>query len=116
MRTLLRFTLSLGLITISALRAGALSNGSQTCPASGAKVLSTTNHSKYAWIQFFTPSGNSGQVYLGGSTVSSTTAAGISANQSWLFPVIANTQPYDLTQTYMACSNSADSLQYTVFQ
>jgi hypothetical protein len=96
--------------------AGAPANGTVSCPASGAKVVSTTGK-KFAYGVIQAPSGNAGNIFVGSSSVTTTpNAAGFAATGSITFPPQANAPAYDLGQIYFACSNSADSIVYTIVQ
>lgn len=123
MKLLARLTALLLLLVAGAVPA-ALHPGTLTCPASGAKQLSTTAGfaSKATWINLQAPAGNSGSVFVGDSTVTAAAncapgkGACMLAAGSVFLPALANTQAYDLSQTYIACSNSGDSVIFLYLQ
>lgn len=117
MKSLIRVLVLCGLIAIpAALEAGNISNGAKTCPASGRIALSATSI-KASWVSIQAPSTNSGSVYVGGSTVVVTTSAnGLAANGAFFMPPLANVAPYELSQIYIACTNSGDLVTFTYFQ
>lgn len=108
-------------VAASLLDAAALGSGSQTCPASGIKQLSTTQI-KASWVQLQAPSGNTGAVGFGSTsvTVAASCAAArgncLLANWTALLPPLANSQAYDLSQIFITCTVSADSLSYNYLQ
>lgn len=90
-------------------------SGSQTCPASGAKAVSSTSVA----VSTFTiqaPFGNAGTVYVGGSNVSSTVGNQLPASWSFAPPAHGQNTSFNLTGVFFACSNSADSIVYTYIQ
>ena len=114
----LRLFLLSVLVVLGSLRGGAPGNATISCPASGNKQISTTRTSAQ-WIEFVNPAANSGSIYLGGSKIATSGAnsgAFMTTGSSWLWPPIANTAPYDLSQIWFACGTSGDSLSYTYFQ
>lgn len=103
-------------VAASLMEAAALGQGSQTCPAAvtSIKQVSTTQ-TKAQWVWLQTPA-NSGTVRFGGPGLTSTTGVSMAASTNFLLPAIANVHAYDLSQTFIICSNTADSIVYTYLQ
>jgi hypothetical protein len=95
--------------------AGNQGSGSTTCPSSGNKALTNTQ-TKVSVLTVQSAFGNAGTIYLGGSTVSSTSGLQLLVGDSYTFQTQGNSQPYDLSKTYFACSNSADTVVFTYTQ
>lgn len=97
------------LLAIAALLQADYPTGVTTCPSSGNKQVSSTSYSLYQ-LTVLAPSGNAGTVYVGGSTVTTSTGfpliAGASYNAAKPSPSV-NPQ-----QLYFACSNSGDSITW----
>ena len=110
-----KITFGLLLIFGALAHAGSLGVGSQTCPSSGVKQLSTTQ-TKATWVIVQAPSANAGSVYVGNISVSTSKGVYITSAQSLPLPAAANTQPYDLSQIYIACSNSNDTVTFLYLQ
>lgn len=113
------FILTLALAGMLALppqtRSGAIGQGSQTCPASGNKALSSTSFPapiKAIWVSVQAPSANSGQIYVGGPGVTTSTANFFNATGFFFFPTQSNAPAYALNQIYIACTNSSDTVTY----
>lgn len=96
-------------------KSGAYLSGSNTCPASGAKQVSSTQI-KATWVSIQAPSTNSGKIYFGGSTVSTSEGNYITAGGVNFFPPVSNSSFYDLRQIYFACGNSADTITISYAQ
>jgi|SRR5690349_21785378 len=113
MQRMLRFA-ALLLALALALPAGNVSNGSNTCPTSGAKRISSTSiRAIHFTVQ--SVSSNMGIIYLGGPSVT-TNGVAIGAGDADTFPPASNTAQYDLSQIYFACSVNTDSIVYTYLQ
>lgn len=113
-KAVLRVLLLLPLLVFP-MRPGALGTGSQTCPTSGRKQLSTTQ-TKVTWISVQAPSGNTGSIYLGGPAVTTSLGNYITAGGTFFFPAVSNTAAYDLSQSFMACTVTADTVTFTYLQ
>jgi hypothetical protein len=113
MKRLLFLTLALaGMLAIPEnIRSGAIGQGSQTCPASGNKALSTVA-TRAVWVNVQGPSANTGQIYTGGPGVTTSTADFFGAYGGFFFPPEGGAATYQLNQIYIACTNSADSVTY----
>lgn len=104
------------------LGSAAFRSGSQTCPTTGTKQLSTTAPTRALWISLQAPSDNTGVVAIGSQSVTVAAACAaatgncLTASGSVLYPTISNTAAYDLGQTWFACTVAADKLMYTVLQ
>lgn len=107
----LKLLLFLILLTAQTGFTGAFGSGRTACPASGNVALTTTNV-KFAWGVLLAPSGNTGVLYIGDSTVSSTTGAYLNSGDSLNLPPLSNTYAFNTNDIFFACSNSADSIQY----
>lgn len=118
---LLRRTAATLLLLASLLLAG-LNSGSQTCPSSGSKAVIAAQSScpgasckSISWtIQ--APVGNTGTVYVGGSTVTTSSGVALVAGASATSLTQGNAFPYDLTQTFIACTASGDSITFNYTQ
>src|SRR5579863_6161070 len=97
------------------LRSGALGTGSQTCPTSGRKALSTTSV-KAIYIDLQGTPTNMGSIYIGGPAVTTSAGVFITASGTYRLGPASNTASEDLSQTFIACTNSADSLTFTYQQ
>jgi len=90
-------------------------SGSATCPSSGSKQVSTTSL-KVIKLDIMAPLANTGTVYIGGSTISSTTGIPVTNASGYSFPPVSNSASYDLSNIYFACSQSADSITFLYLQ
>ncbi len=123
MRHLIRLSLALFLAALPAghLYSGALGTGSQTCPASGTKALSTVV-TKASWVSIQAPNGtgglstNTGYVFVGDSAVTTSKGNGIAAGGTLFMPTQGTASPYALSQIYIACTVSADSVMFLYLQ
>lgn len=104
--------LSLLLMQGAILHPASPTSGSTTCPTSGAKrVVSTSTPAITATIQV--PVGNSGTViYLGGSTVSTSTGIALYKGDSYTFPAAGNSNSLNLFQVYFVCSANTDTITW----
>lgn len=121
MRTI-RLFLSILLIACPiGLHSASIRSGTQSCPTSGIKQLSSTQ-TKASWIAIQAPQGNTGVIAIGGSgtTVAAACAPGagvcIGASSSFFLPPVSNSSAYDLSQTFIACTVSADTVVFTYLQ
>lgn len=94
-----------------ALRSGGFTSASQTCPSSGNKKVASST-TKAVWYIIQAPSANTGKVYVGGSTVTTSTGAYLSAGDSLSAPPQGGAAAYDLSNTYIACTQAADTITY----
>lgn len=110
------FVLLSGLLILApSAKTGTVGSGSQTCPTSGNKRVSSSNiFATYVSIQ--APIGNTGTVFVGGSTVTTSQGNGILALGTVGFAPHANAAVFNLNQIYFACSVSADSVYYLYIQ
>ena len=106
------FAISCGL---SGLRAGNFSSGSQTCPGSGNKRVSSTSLKAVSWTMM-APGANTGYIAFGGSAVTTTTGPVLYALDSYTANPAGNSAMWDLSQVYIACSASGDKVVYTYVQ
>lgn len=95
--------------------AGATGNGSVTCPTSGAKQIASTGKA-VTWLIVQSVSTNAGNIYFGGSAVSTSSGVYIIPGGSISFPTQGNTATYNLASIYFACATNTDSLTYTYQQ
>lgn len=113
MKTIRFIALLLGLSL--AIPAGNVGSGSTTCPASGAKRISSISLRSITFtVQ--APSGNMGTVALGGSAITTSTGVSLGSGDAYTFAPAANSAQYDLTGIWFACSNSSDTIVYTYLQ
>jgi hypothetical protein len=97
------------------MHSGALGTGSQTCPASGRKQLSTTQ-TRAMWVSIQSPTANTGKVYVGGPAITTSVGNYAVAGGSVFLPTAGNSAPYDLSATWIACTVSEDTVTYTYLQ
>ena len=119
----------LGLLLLLAIpctiRSAALKSGRTTCPTSGVKQLatSTTTSTKAIWISLQSPADNTGTIAFGGSNVVAVASCNgtivgnclLPAGTGFL-PAVSNTASLDLSQTWFACTVSADVIAYNYLQ
>jgi hypothetical protein len=109
-------------LVLSLVLSAGLNSGSQTCPSSGNKLVIAAvtscpaNSCKSSTWTIQAPSGNTGKVYIGGSTVSTSVGVYLNAGDSASMPTLGNATPYDLTQVYIACTVAGDSIIYNYNQ
>lgn len=97
------------------LHAASAFSGVTTCPTSGAKQVSSSSLPfSYGIVQALV--GNSGTITVGGSNVTSSNGIYITPIGSVSYPPQGNSNAYNLGGIYFTCSNSADSLSWTVFK
>lgn len=114
MKPLLRFAALLLALAI-ALPAGNVTSGSNTCPTSGAKkVSSTSTRAIHVTIQADTT--NMGYIHLGGSAVTTSTGVYLGAGDANTLPPASNSAQYDLSQIYFACTVNTDTIVFTYLQ
>lgn len=104
------------LILVFPVFAGNIISGSNTCASSGNKAVSSSAIGKAVSYTIQAPSANTGQVYIGGSAVSTTSGVYLSAAGSYAVFPQGNAASYDLTKTYFACTVGADTITWTAFQ
>ena len=92
---------------------GILKDGSATVAAHGTRVpLSATAKTMANWITFYAKAGNSGNIYIGGSTVSSTSGAIMGQGDAFVtWPMVAF-NAYDLNQIYIDSDNDGEGVQF----
>lgn len=112
---LLRFSLGAILLFVPVLPGGNVGNGSNTCPASGNKQISSTN-TPASWVNVQAPSANTGYVYFGGLTTSTTSGDFITPGGSKFFPTAGNAGVYNLANIRFACTVTADTITFTYLQ
>jgi len=115
MKRILALASFLVLVGVSRVPSASLGTGSNTCPSSGAKQLSSTQR-KVTWISIQSPSTNVGILYVGGASVASTQGNAVLPLGTSFLPPVSNSAAYDLSQTFFTCSNSADTVIYTYAQ
>ncbi len=107
--------------TASLLDAAALKSGVQTCPTSGIKQLSITQV-KASWVSLQAPSGNTGAVAFGDTTITVAAACAVArgncilASGSAFLPALGNSAAYDLAQIWIACTASSDAVMFNYLQ
>lgn len=112
----------LAILFVPLLLCAGLNPGLQTCPSSGNKAVIASASScpqsscKANTWTIQAPTTNTGKVYIGGSTVTTSTGVAIAAGDSASMYTQSNTFPYDLTQTYIACTASGDSVTFNYNQ
>jgi hypothetical protein len=117
MRNVVRYLLQLLLaaLIVPMANPGAVKSGSNTCPSSGNKAISSAQI-KAAQVIVMAAAANTGKVYVGGSTVTSTEGVYLNAGDSVNFAPRGTTDAYDLSAIYFACAQSADTITYTYAQ
>ena len=88
-------------------------NGTVTCPVSGNLAISTKSVKVPSYI-LSAPITNTGTIYVGGVTVTSSPANGpyILAGMSLSGSPQGNTNAYDLGNIYIACTVSTDVIKW----
>ena len=118
MRTTLRL-LAISLFLVLALPliapAGQFGHGSNTCPASGSKAVSASTLYVSEWI-VQAPAANTGSVYFGGSTVTTSTGTYIAPGGSIHYSPHGTSDTFNLAQIYFACTVNTDGITYTYVQ
>jgi len=113
MKYLRWLTLSIAVILVP-LRGANPNSGSKACPSSGNVALSTTSL-KFATGAVQGAQGASGRIYIGSSAVTTSSGIYVTAGTVFQFEPLGNSPSYDLANTYIACTNSADTLTWTVW-
>lgn len=118
-RTIITLTI---LLTAALILCAGLNSGSQTCPSSGNKAVIASSSScpsstcKASTWTIQAPSANTGKVYVGGSTIATTNGVYLNAGDSATLSSGGTSFPFDLTQTFIACSVSADTVTFNYTQ
>lgn len=94
---------------------GSAKDGLNTCPSSGNKQIATTR-TVVGTLTVQAPSANTGLIYFGGETVSTTRGVAINPGGAFTYPPMGNTQPYDLSNIRFACTVTADTITYNYVQ
>lgn len=106
---------ALFIIAVFLANPAAIKSGSNTCPSSGNKTVSSTNIRAIQVIVMGT-SGNTGKVYVGGPTVTTSEGIYLNAGDTINFATQGNASAYDLSNIYFACTVSGDSIGFTYVQ
>ena len=86
--------------------------GRVTVVSAGTRVQVQSTSKNVAWISFQAESGNSGVIYVGDSTVSSTKyMAALDAKASVFIPNLGVPGPYNLSDFYVDSSGSSQNVQ-----
>ncbi len=106
----------------SQVRSGALLSGSQSCPTSGVKRLIATS-TKASWVQLQAAHGNTGAIAFGGSNVAVTAACAapgtgncLIADWTAMLPPAGNASSLDMSQIWIACTVSGDTMLFNYLQ
>lgn len=111
-----RLLLALFLFGLSlSLAAADLKNGVTSCPASGNAPVVTVGV-KVSWYIIQAPLANTGNVTVGGSTVTTANSVILPPGYSLNSPPQGNTQPFDLSHIYIACTITGDQIRYVYTQ
>lgn len=110
MRTLAIVVIALASLVFMAPAAN-VTNGTRTCPSSGNQPISTTSV-RTATYTVQAPVTNTGNVCIGGLTVTTSNSICLPAGASYTAPTQGNSAGYDLSHVNMACTVSADVLKY----
>jgi len=105
--------LSLLLMQGAILHPASPTSGSTTCPTSGAKRVASSS-TKAITVTIQVPLANAGVIYLGGSTISSTTGIQLNKGDSFTFAPASNSNSWDLFQIYFACSTNTDTITWII--
>lgn len=101
------------LLIICCISAVATGNGHTTCPSSGNKPLTSTQI--FATSYTLQPdAANTGLICWGGNSVTTSTTACLSLGMTYTAPVKNSSNTYDLSQVFIACTVSADSVNYVI--
>lgn len=97
--------------------AGALGSGTKTCPATTNPSALSTISTPANWISIQAGTGNSGNIAVGGPAVTTTTGNILTASGSLYMGPLATANPYNLSQTFIACTGgSGDSITFLYLQ
>lgn len=99
----------------SSLRSGGFISGSNSCPASGNKQV-TSSKASAAWYVIQAPTANTGRVYIGDSGVTTSEGVFLSSGDSLSAPPRGNTASYNLADVYIACTETTDTITYVYAQ
>lgn len=108
----------IGAALLVELHGASFRNGSNTCPTSGAKQLSSTSI-RASWVTVQSPaapSANTGRLHFGDSTVTTSNGVYISPGGTYTFPTEGNSAVYDLSNIYFACSVNTDIVNFNYLQ
>ncbi len=107
-----RLILILSLVMVQGLYSASPKSGSTTCPSAGAKRLVTVS-TPAVIVTVQVPLGNTGStIYLGDSTINSTTGIALNKGDSYTFSPASNSNSWNLYQMYFACSNANDTITW----
>ena len=112
MRIRTRFAVLIVLVVVFAAYAAAPVTITVTCPVSGNTPLVSPQSSRtqVATYTIQAPITNTGTVYFGGNNVSSSSTNGLYllAGMAYTEPPQGNSAKWDVSQTYISCTVSAD--------
>jgi hypothetical protein len=115
-------TLAVLIALVLPLGSATFRSGSQTCPSSGTKQLSTTAPTRAIWISLQSPSGNTGVIAFGSQSVTvaaaCATASGncMTASGTAFLPAVSNSSSYDLSQVWFTCTVAGDTIMFNALQ
>ena len=87
------------------------SNGTISCPSSGNVSLSNTTL-KVATYAVTAPLSNTGQICIGGLGTTTSNGVCLVPAQSFSAAPQGNSQPYDLSTVYVACTVNTDTIRW----
>lgn len=87
-------------------------DGSATLAAAGTRQRLVSTRTPAAWITFQPGSSNSGSIYIGGSTVSSTSGLSMLVGDSVVSWPVADINMYDLHEIWFDGSSTNDTVQF----
>lgn len=101
-----------------AIPAGNIGNGSNTCPTSGTKKISSSSirATQFTLQAPAAPVSNTGYICIGGASVTTTTGACLGGGDSIFMPPVSNSAAYELNNIYFVCSVNTDLITYTYLQ
>jgi hypothetical protein len=110
-----RFLISIFLCALLAMASG-ISNGYKDVASAGTALPLSATSQTAVWLIVQANSGNAGDVYIGDSTVSSTTAPGIEPGDSIPFGRNEGFEDYNLRNLYVDCeTGNTDGVTFIYF-
>lgn len=107
-RTLLRYTVLTALLALVCL--AEIRDGSKTVTTAGTAEALSSSSVKVVWVTIQAKLDNTGYIYVGASTVSSTRGIVLQAGDSFTFQTVERRYTYDLSKIYIDASVSGEGV------
>jgi hypothetical protein len=91
-------------------------NGSKDVAAAGTAETLASDRTAVTWIIVQAKSTNTGRVYVGSSTVASTNGVSLLADDSKLWPPVADLAAYDLSLIYVDADVNGEGVTFEYFR